>query len=641
MPTRQKFAFNYRRIAQWTLLLVLVFFWIRTIFDKNFFFDFEACCPFGGLQSIATLVNSGSLACTMDGLQVVMGGLLALSVILVSKLFCGYVCPVGTVSEGLGRLGRKLRLPSIEPGRITDIILRSGKYILLFIVFHFTLASNDLFCQKFDPFFATFSLFGEDVVPWMALLSLVILIVGAIFLKQFWCRYFCPLGAISSAFRYFYVFVIYAATVILLKQAGIEIGVNFILASLAILAYLLEIVGLRRRMSFQLLKIRRDEDVCINCGICDKKCPQAIKVSEMKVVNHPDCNLCGECIGVCPNDLDAVSINGRPKFRWLPILITIVIIMVGLILGANLEVPTIDLTWGDKEQQDRSQTFEMSGLKHIKCYGSSVAFADQMKKVPGVTGVATYTKDHRVVVSYDTTMLDNAGVRKNIFSPGFMDIKIPNNKDQVYIHDFHIENFFDQLDVIFIANLIEPDDGIYSFQTIYGDPVVVRFYTDSLFDAGEFSQSIEQSNLVYSTAEESFSSEDLYKVASIENYDTVLTGAYLKSLSFPSFKRAFNNRNAYTNDQLGSIVFPISSYPANQQLMPYIINHLGKANPYIVGLISQYGDDGPIAVVFYVKDKTTEEDVIDLMLRDKIKVSYDNGFVEELDNPYTFEIPSR
>jgi hypothetical protein len=119
----------------------------------------------------------------------------------------------------------------------------------------------------------------------------------------------------------------------------------------------------------------------------------------------------------------------------------------------------------------------------------------------------------------------------------------------------------------------------------------------------------------------------------------MLSGAYLKSLSFPSFRRAFNDRNKYSNDQLGQVVIPIKSYPRNTQLMPYLVNHLGKADPYIVGLIAQYSSRGPVAVVFYVKGKTTEQDIIDLVTMKELKITYDNGLTESVANPYTFEVP--
>ena len=72
--------------------------------------DVEKYCPFGGLQAFGTYLVRNSLACSMSMLQIMMGLVLAAGVILFSKLFCGYLCPLGTVGEAMGRVGEKLRL---------------------------------------------------------------------------------------------------------------------------------------------------------------------------------------------------------------------------------------------------------------------------------------------------------------------------------------------------------------------------------------------------------------------------------------------------------------------------------------------------------------------------------------------------
>ena len=627
-----------RRIGQWSLLLFLVFFWIKAIFFKDTLFDFEACCPFGGIQAMTTFFVNDALACTMDGMQVFMGGILILSTILAAKLFCGHVCPIGTVSEGFSRLGKRFKLRKFEIGGTADLLLRSLKYILLFIVFYFTLKTNDLFCKQFDPYYSSASLFGEDVTVWMGILSIAILIGGAIFFRHFWCRYLCPLGAISGAFKFLYVFIVFAIVLVVLNQAEVEINLTLVLAAMAILAYALEIVSLNKRAGYQVLHITRNEDTCIDCGLCDKACPQGIKVSQMKKVNHPDCNLCTECMGQCPHE-ESIGINNSTKFRWLPTLIVVALIMAGFIFGTNTSIPTVDMNWGPEEAEIKTANFEMTGLKNVKCYGSSMAFVDRMKRVPGVTGVATYIRDHMVSIDYDSTKITADQIKQAIFVPKFMDIHTPKNEAEVRMVDFYIENFFDELDVIFIANLSAKIDGVYSFKTFYGDPVRVRFYVDENFKADSLKNIIENSDLIYRTPEESFSSEGLYTVSNMAESDTLLSGLYLKSMSFPSFKQAFNNRSKYSNDQLASVAFPIKSYPKNQQFMPYVVNHLGKADENVVGLISRYTKDGPVAVVFYVKGKTTPANIARLLDVENLMVHYDNGTVEEVFNPYKFEIP--
>ena len=57
----------------------------------------EAYCPMGGLQALTTFFVRGSLPCSMSMVQIVMGIVLAASVVLFSKLFCGYDSAYGSL----------------------------------------------------------------------------------------------------------------------------------------------------------------------------------------------------------------------------------------------------------------------------------------------------------------------------------------------------------------------------------------------------------------------------------------------------------------------------------------------------------------------------------------------------------------
>lgn len=76
--------------------------------------DPEKYCPMGGLQALVTYIVNGSLPCSMTTLQIVMGLALAAAVIFLSKLFCGYLCPVGTVEDLLMKARRHLHINEIE-----------------------------------------------------------------------------------------------------------------------------------------------------------------------------------------------------------------------------------------------------------------------------------------------------------------------------------------------------------------------------------------------------------------------------------------------------------------------------------------------------------------------------------------------
>jgi len=116
--------------SDWDLNNVSLKYYVGTYLNKSFKADFEAYCPFGGVQALGSYILNQALACTMTSAQIVMGVLMMVGVFLFSKLFCGYICPIGTFSEWLGKLGDRLKIRITFSG-IVDKLLRSLKYILL------------------------------------------------------------------------------------------------------------------------------------------------------------------------------------------------------------------------------------------------------------------------------------------------------------------------------------------------------------------------------------------------------------------------------------------------------------------------------------------------------------------------------
>lgn len=192
----------FRHLLQWgTLLAIIVF---LTKIAGNETADPEAYCPLGGLETLGSYLVAGSMACSMTMTQIMMGVVLGIGVILFSKLFCGYLCPLGWGSEYLAKLRSKMKVKEIviKSGSMADKVLRFFKYALLFLVFYFTITSSELFCKNFDPYYAAATGFQGELTLWMAVAALVLFIFGNFFIKMFWCKYLCPLGAISNIFKY-------------------------------------------------------------------------------------------------------------------------------------------------------------------------------------------------------------------------------------------------------------------------------------------------------------------------------------------------------------------------------------------------------------------------------------------------------
>ena len=146
-----------KRLLQWGTLAALIFFLSGLavkIFTKMTPPDPETYCPVGGIQAFVTYLVRGSLPCSMSSLQILMGLVLAAGVILFSKLFCAYICPVGTVEDLLISLRKALKIKAlnIKTGSLADKILRIVKYGLLFWIFYMTATASELFCKHLDPY---------------------------------------------------------------------------------------------------------------------------------------------------------------------------------------------------------------------------------------------------------------------------------------------------------------------------------------------------------------------------------------------------------------------------------------------------------------------------------------------------------
>ena len=183
--------------------------------------DLETYCPMGGVLAFGTKINQGTMPCNMSDVAVFMALALFVGALAIGKLFCSFICPVGFLTEWFGRIGKKFKLQFSLP-KLSDRLLRSAKYLLLFLVVYFTITSSELFCRKFDPYFGAGTGFGHDTVVLWSLSAVVVTFIGAIFVKQFWCRYFCFLGAASNIFVNIWGAVIVGVIYFALKLVGGE-----------------------------------------------------------------------------------------------------------------------------------------------------------------------------------------------------------------------------------------------------------------------------------------------------------------------------------------------------------------------------------------------------------------------------------
>lgn len=137
------------------------------------------------------------------------GGFVLIVLTLVfGRFFCGWVCPLGTILDLVGRFwrGSQAVLPS------DDQRWRRVKYYVLIFLIVSGLAGSQLLYVT-DPLVVLFRSVAFGMAPSalnqasvLSLLILLIIIGLSVLTHRFWCRYLCPLGAFYGSLSRFSIF---------------------------------------------------------------------------------------------------------------------------------------------------------------------------------------------------------------------------------------------------------------------------------------------------------------------------------------------------------------------------------------------------------------------------------------------------
>lgn len=632
-----------RYVLQFGVIALIVVF-ILKVFAGGKPADPEAYCPFGGLEAFMTYLNSETLACTMSGLQIMMGIALAVGVILFSKLFCGYLCPLGTITEWMGVLRKKWKINlTVKSGSVTDKALRAVKYILLFWIFYMTVTSSELFCKNFDPYYAMATGFQGEITVWMTVISILLLFAGSLLINMFWCKYVCPLGALSHIFKFTLTFAGLVVLSLVSGYFGLPMHWIWMLAAACVISYVYEIVYYKSKV-FPLLRVTKDEEKCNHCGLCSKRCPYRIDIADVKVVKHVDCTLCGECIASC--NQGALTVSHRKAFRWLPAAAVVVLFFIGLWLGNHWELPTINEYWGDPAKQELMQTYERDGMRTVKCYGSSMAFAAKMKQVPGVYGVTTYVKRFGVEVRYDPNETTAEKIEKAMFTPTRRKLlDVPASVPELKIVTIGVDKLFDRMDITYLGNMIRENEGYYGLESEYACPVKIRLYMDAnkpvdedeldhIIGAREYDMPVHGGGVRRIKCD--------FKLVYVEDQvDSISRLDFLK-LMFPvasfKFKGNIGKQPADVETAVYEVAYPGLDKPIVQRQLPYLSSFL-SSDEAILAFETQMKGDMPVIRITYVKGGLTDEKIWQLLQSPKWTVHYKDGSVKEMSAMLSFENP--
>lgn len=628
----------YKLVYQFAIIGILTFMGFRLLFDKAYAPDFEAYCPFGGIQALGSYLTMDSLSCSMTSTQIMMGVVLFIGIVLFSRLFCGYICPLGTIGEWIGKLGDRLKV-RFTPKGLADYALRLPKYALLFITFYFTLKSSELFCKKFDPYYAVASGFNSDVVLLWALLAIVALVVGSLFVRLFWCRYLCPLGALSAIFKFSWWFLGIMAIYVVLLLAGLDIPYIYPLVVITAGGYILEVARMEKVWPDP-VHITRNTDTCIDCGLCTEKCPQGIDVASMKKVTHTDCTLCGDCLNNCP-EKNTLQIN-RKNMKWLPAAVLGVLIVLGITAGSLFELPTIDQKWGTPEQLKNAGLFEMSGLKNIKCFGSSTAFANQMRKVEGIYGVSTYVASHSVHILYDTSRFNPEKLQQLIFVPVKRVIEpVTREVDSVVYYSLTIDKFFDPLDATYLQHLLDQKTDACGYQSDFACPVIVRIYfpEGKEPDRESLVKAIESKNLTFTANDNEFNVRLAYRVITFEEQPVKISKSQYAAEMFVPTSSRFNGFSEYSDDVVSKYILKLGANAALKSRYSYLVSHLSNDSGVIAfeTMLDSLGAE--LGVIHFVDTITVPDRIYTAVNADTLVFHYSDGRTGKLANPFSFPEP--
>lgn len=215
---------------------------------------------FAAVGNIVSCIYKGNISWESVKYSVWMLVATVPATVLVGRFFCGFFCSFGAVQDLLWLGSHRLR--ALFPGKRNlkkaDRIFRFAKYAVLFYFIIF-IWSGVTAVKTAGPWqvFGQYVSFGHwpGLKPLLSVggVLLLLIFIGSLFVQRFFCRYFCPMGAIYS----------------LISQTSF-------------------------------LKIDKPREECGKCHLCTSKCTMGMDLTKKDRIAGGECISCQKCVSWCP-----------------------------------------------------------------------------------------------------------------------------------------------------------------------------------------------------------------------------------------------------------------------------------------------------------------------------------------------------
>jgi polyferredoxin len=186
--------------------------------------------------------------------------------LIFGRFFCGWFCAFGTFNDLIYLISKKLFKVKIRMNSKVDNMLKYAKYVVLGLVVLIIWPYSNSF-DKYNPWSAFAQIInipngaGDYAIGFVVL---AVIMLGAVFIERFFCRYLCPLGAVLSLTS---------------KVRG--------------------------------FRIYKPSNSCGKCGICTNNCPMGLELYKTEEVKSGECINCLSCVNSCPRKNSQLTAYGE------------------------------------------------------------------------------------------------------------------------------------------------------------------------------------------------------------------------------------------------------------------------------------------------------------------------------------------